>query len=106
MRSATGSGGSDGSDPAALSATRENVQWMVAIGVALGLPLSLGAGKLMQSQLYKLTWHDPQAMLCALLTVLIIAALASPECTRCRHSDKSSERAQTDFKLDTEMTIR
>jgi len=69
----------------ALGATRENVQWMVlreslwmvALGVAVGLPLSLAAGKLMQSQLYKLTWHDPLAMLGALFTVLIVAALAS-----------------------------
>jgi ABC-type antimicrobial peptide transport system permease subunit len=51
--------------------------WMVALGVAVGLPLSLGAGKLMQSQLYKLTWHDPLAMLGALFTVVVVAALAS-----------------------------
>jgi ABC-type antimicrobial peptide transport system permease subunit len=69
----------------ALGATRENVQWivlreslwMVALGVVAGLPLSLGAGKLMQSQLYKLSWHDPLAMVGALFTVLIVAALAS-----------------------------
>ncbi len=69
----------------ALGATRGNVQWMVlreslwmvALGVAVGLPLSLGAGKLMQSQLYKLTWHDPLAMLGALFTVVVVAALAS-----------------------------
>jgi ABC-type antimicrobial peptide transport system permease subunit len=51
--------------------------WMVALGVAVGLPLSLGAGKLMQAQLYKLSWHDPLAMLGAFFTVLIVAALAS-----------------------------
>lgn len=69
----------------ALGATRGNVQWMVlreslwmvALGVGVGLPMSLGAGKLMQSQLYKLSWHDPLAMFGALLTVLIVAALAS-----------------------------
>lgn len=69
----------------ALGATRENVQWMVlreslwmvGIGVVIGLPLSLGAGKLMQSLLYKLTWHDQPAMIGALATVLIVAALAS-----------------------------
>ena len=69
----------------ALGAMRENVQWMVlreslwmvVLGATVGLPLSLGAGKLMQSQLYKLTWHDPLAMLGALITVLIVTALAS-----------------------------
>ncbi|MHB8388795.1 MAG: FtsX-like permease family protein, partial [Acidobacteriaceae bacterium] len=69
----------------ALGASRENVQWMVlreslwmvALGVVVGLPLSLGAGKLMQSLLYKLTWHDPLAMLGALFTVLMVAAVAS-----------------------------
>ncbi len=69
----------------ALGASRENVQWMVlreslwtvALGVVVGLPLSLAAGKLMQSQLYKLSWHDPLAMLGALFAVLIVAALAS-----------------------------
>ncbi len=69
----------------ALGATRENVQWMVlreslwmvALGIVIGLPLSLLAGKLMQSQLYKLSWHDPLAMADALLTVLLVAALAS-----------------------------
>ena len=31
----------------------------------------------MQSQLYKLSWHDPLALLAALFTVVIVAALAS-----------------------------
>ncbi len=69
----------------ALGASRENVQWMVlreslgmvALGIVVGAPLSLVAGKAMQSQLYKLSWDDPLAMLGALFTVLIVAALAS-----------------------------
>ena len=69
----------------ALGASRENVQWMVlresiwmvALGIAVGLPLSLGVGKWMQSQLYKLSWHDPLAMLGALMVVLLVALIAS-----------------------------
>ncbi len=69
----------------ALGASRENVQWMVlreslgmvALGIVVGAPLSLVAGKAMQSQLYKLSWDDPLAMLGALFTVLSVAALAS-----------------------------
>ena len=69
----------------ALGASRENVQWMVlreslwmvAFGVAVGVPLSLAVGKWMQSQLYKLSWHDPLAMLGALIVVLFVASIAS-----------------------------
>lgn len=69
----------------ALGASRENVQWMVlreslgmvALGIVVGLPLSLLAGKTMQSQLYKLSWHDPLAMAGALFVVLLVALIAS-----------------------------
>jgi predicted permease len=69
----------------ALGASRENVQWMVlreslwmvAFGIAVGLPLALLAGKAMQSQLYKLSWHDPLAMAGALVIVMLVALVAS-----------------------------
>lgn len=69
----------------ALGATRANVQWMVlreslwmvALGIAAGVPLSLAVGKWMQSQLYELSWHDPLAMLGALLVVLTVALVAA-----------------------------
>jgi ABC-type antimicrobial peptide transport system permease subunit len=69
----------------ALGATRESVQWMVlreslwivALGIAVGVPLSLMVGRWMQSQLYNLSWHDPLAMAGALFTVSVVAALAS-----------------------------
>lgn len=69
----------------ALGASRTNVQWMVlreslwmvALGIVVGLPLSLVAAKAMQSQLYKLSWHDPLAPLGALVVVLAVALMAS-----------------------------
>ena len=69
----------------ALGATRGNVQWlvlreclrMVLIGIAAGIPLSLFAGRLLQSQLYKLGWHDPAAIASALVLVLFVAAAAA-----------------------------
>lgn len=69
----------------ALGASRRSVQWMVLresltmvlSGIAVGLPLSLVAAKWMQSQLYKLSWHDPLALAGALVVVLTVALLAS-----------------------------
>ncbi len=69
----------------ALGATRENVQWMVlreslwmvALGMVVGAPLSLAVGKWMQSQLYKLSWHDPLAMLGAFIVVGMVALVSS-----------------------------
>ena len=69
----------------ALGATRASVQWMVlreslwmvAFGIVIGVPLSLAVGKWMQSQLYELSWHDPLALLGALIVVLIVALVAS-----------------------------
>ncbi len=69
----------------ALGASRENVQWMVlreslwmvALGIAVGVPLSLAVGKWMQSQLYKLSWHDPLALVSALIVVVLVALFAS-----------------------------
>ena len=69
----------------ALGATRENVQWMVlreslwmvALGIALGIPLALIVAKAMQSQLYKLSWQDPVAMAGALIVVVMVTLVAS-----------------------------
>ena len=69
----------------ALGASRESVQWMVlweslwtvTLGIVVGVPLALLAGKAMESQLYKLSWHDPLAMMGALVVVSIVAVIAS-----------------------------
>lgn len=69
----------------ALGASRERVQWMVlreslwmvALGMVVGVPLALLVAKAMQSQLYKLSWHDPVAMIGALIVVLAVALVAS-----------------------------
>ncbi|HEV3056933.1 MAG TPA: ABC transporter permease [Vicinamibacterales bacterium] len=57
----------------------------VAIGLGLGVPLAIGAGKLLAAQLYGVTFWDPVALavaagslsLCALIAALIPAARAA-----------------------------
>ncbi|MBZ5556155.1 MAG: ABC transporter permease [Acidobacteriia bacterium] len=57
----------------------------VAIGLALGVPLAIGAGKLLATQLYGVTFWDPVALavaagsltLCALVAALIPATRAA-----------------------------
>ncbi len=57
----------------------------VAIGLALGLPLAVGAGRLISSQLYNVAFWDPLALalatgalaICALIAALIPAGVAS-----------------------------
>jgi ABC-type antimicrobial peptide transport system permease subunit len=57
----------------------------VALGLVLGLPLAVGAGRLLAAQLYGVTFWDPMALgvaagslgLCALVAALIPAARAA-----------------------------
>jgi predicted permease len=68
----------------ALGAERSSVMWlvlkevatMVAIGVGAGLPLAFGLSRLVQSQLFDLSAHDPVA-LAAAAGVLALVALAA-----------------------------
>lgn len=68
----------------ALGAQQGSVVWMVlreslllvAIGVAIGLPAVIGAGKLIGSLLYGLTPADPLALVLATLLMFAVAALA------------------------------
>jgi predicted permease len=68
----------------ALGAERRSVQWlvlkevalMVGIGVAVGVPLALALSRVVQSQLFDLSAHDPIA-LAAAAALLAIVALAA-----------------------------
>jgi predicted permease len=68
----------------ALGAERSSVMWlvlkevalMVGIGVAVGLPLAFALSRVVQSQLFDLSAHDPVA-LAAAATLLAVVALAA-----------------------------
>ncbi len=68
----------------ALGAQKGRVVWMVlreviilaAIGLAIGIPTALAAGKLIESFLYGMKPHDPAALTIAVATLLIAAILA------------------------------
>jgi len=49
----------------------------VAIGLALGVPIAIGAGRLMSSQLYEVRSYDPLALAIAILALALCAFLAS-----------------------------
>jgi ABC-type antimicrobial peptide transport system permease subunit len=69
----------------ALGAQRDQILWMVlresllltAIGIAIGFPLSLLLGQLLQSTLYGLGAHDPLTLAAAAFGVLAVALLAT-----------------------------
>jgi predicted permease len=68
----------------ALGATQGNVIWMVmrevllliAVGVGLALPASLALTKLVQSQLFGLTPHDPATLTLATTALALVASAA------------------------------
>jgi predicted permease len=68
----------------ALGAERSSVLWlvlkevalMVGIGVAVGLPVALALSRVVQSQLFDLSGHDPVALLAA-AAILSVVALAA-----------------------------
>jgi len=49
----------------------------VAIGLMLGLPLAMGAGKLISAQLYGVRWWDPPALGTAILALGICSFIAA-----------------------------
>ena len=69
----------------ALGATPTKTVWLVlrqgvtlaAVGVALGLPLAVAAGRMMRSLLYGISPLDPMALATATVLVLGVAVLAS-----------------------------
>lgn len=69
----------------ALGAARRQVLWMilrdslwlVAVGLAIGLPLAWFASRLMGSMLFKLSGHDPVSFIFAGLGVLIVSVIAA-----------------------------
>ena len=68
----------------ALGAERRNIIWMVlretlvliVIGVAIGVPAAIGAGRLVASQLFGLSAADPLTLLVATLLLTGVAVLA------------------------------
>jgi predicted permease len=68
----------------ALGAAQEDVVWMVmrdvlllvVIGIAVGVPASLGLARVVQSQLYGLSAHDPRTLLLATGGLAVVAGLA------------------------------
>jgi ABC-type antimicrobial peptide transport system permease subunit len=68
----------------ALGAQREQVLWMVLreslgvslAGVALGLPLSYAAARLLRSMLFGLEPGDPLTFVVALLGITLVAVIA------------------------------
>lgn len=69
----------------ALGAARRQVLWMilrdslwlVAVGLAIGLPLAWFASRLMGSMLFKLSGHDPVSFISAGFGVLIVSVIAA-----------------------------
>ena len=55
--------------------TSEEVAALALIGVAVGLPSGYGLGRLIESQLYGMTAHDPLTFSLATLTLLTAAML-------------------------------
>jgi predicted permease len=68
----------------ALGGDRRAVRWLivrdvlllVATGAAIGLPLALGAARLMESQLYEVGPADPAALIASVATLALAALLA------------------------------
>jgi predicted permease len=68
----------------ALGAAQKDVVWMVmrdvlllvGVGLALGVPASLGLARVVQSQLYGLSAHDPSTLLVATGSLAVVACLA------------------------------
>ncbi|HEY9137321.1 MAG TPA: FtsX-like permease family protein, partial [Terriglobus sp.] len=69
----------------ALGASNSGVQWMVlreslwllAIGLAIGLPATLAATRLLRSQLYQMSPFDPIVFLAATLGIAAITLLSA-----------------------------
>lgn len=53
-----------------------DVLWLVAIGVSVGVPAALGLTRMVQSQLYGLTAHDPFTLISATIGLVMVACAA------------------------------
>ena len=68
----------------ALGAERRSVLWlvlrevaaMVAVGVAVGIPLAFALGRIVQGQLFELSAQDPVALFAAAATLALVAVVA------------------------------
>ena len=68
----------------ALGAERRSVMWlvlkevalMVAIGIAVGLPLAIALSRVVQTQLFALSAHDPLALAGAAALLAVVALVA------------------------------
>jgi ABC-type antimicrobial peptide transport system permease subunit len=60
----------------ALGANRKDVIALVAIGLAIGIPVALVGGRLMRTQLYGVSTYDPLTLAGAVLVLAASAALA------------------------------
>jgi ABC-type antimicrobial peptide transport system permease subunit len=49
---------------------------MIAIGVLIGIPAALAAGRLIQSMLFQLTSFDPLSMLAVIVLLAAVAIIA------------------------------
>ena len=54
-----------------------NASFQIAIGLALGVPIAIGAGRLMSSELYQVSSYDPLVLTVAVLALAFCALLAS-----------------------------
>jgi len=68
----------------ALGAARSNVSWLilreivilVAIGIAVGIPVTLAGSRLVATMLYGLKGTDPLSLVAAVAVLLAVAAVA------------------------------
>jgi predicted lysophospholipase L1 biosynthesis ABC-type transport system permease subunit len=61
---------------AVLGMVLRDVAALAALGIAIGLPLGLGLGKVIEAQLFGLTWRDPLAFAVATLSLATTAFVA------------------------------
>jgi ABC-type antimicrobial peptide transport system permease subunit len=52
------------------------VTTMVGVGVGIGLPVAYGLSRLVQSQLFGLSGHDPIALLASAVVLALVALVA------------------------------
>jgi ABC-type antimicrobial peptide transport system permease subunit len=67
---------------------------LVMIGIAAGIPVALGMGRLISSQLFGLSAHDPVTLVFATLLLLIACILASYLTCQTRSPNRSNRVAE------------
>ena len=88
-----------------VSMVMREVGWVVALGIAIGIPTGLAMGQLIRSQLYNVTAADPVSIVTAALVVTAVASFAawcrrggrltSIRCGRYVTTELTSERSLT-----------